>query len=78
MHILKAHEPAPTSCSISACPCLASATECSLCAKNSAAKRVLYKLLEKGIPVRAKAITVADAVDEIYRVYQNSGLGGAR
>lgn len=43
-----------------------------------AAKRVLYKLLEKGIPVRAKAITVADAVDEIYRVYQNSGLGGAR
>ena len=27
-----------TSCSISACPCLASATECSLCAKNSAAK----------------------------------------
>lgn len=43
-----------------------------------AAKRVLYKLLEKGIPVRAKAITVADAVDEIYRVYQNRGLGGAR
>ena len=43
-----------------------------------AAKRVLYKLLEKGIPVRAKAITVADAVDEIYRVYQNSGLGGSR
>ena len=43
-----------------------------------AAKRVLYKLLEKGIPVRAKAITVADAVDEIYRVYQNSGLGGTR
>ena len=43
-----------------------------------AAKRVLYKLLEKGIPVRAKAITVADAVDEIYSVYQNSGLGGAR
>ena len=39
-----------------------------------AAKRVLYKLLEKGIPVRAKAITVADAVDEIYRVYQNSSL----
>lgn len=43
-----------------------------------AAKRVLYKLLEKGIPVRAKAITVADAVDEIYRVYQNSGLGGSK
>ena len=43
-----------------------------------AAKRVLYKLLEKGIPVRAKAITVADAVDEIYILYQNSGLGGAR
>lgn len=43
-----------------------------------AAKRVLYKLLEKGIPVRAKAITVAGAVDEIYRVYQNSGLGGSR
>lgn len=43
-----------------------------------AAKRVLYKLLEKGIPVRAKAITVADAVDDIYIVYQNSGLGGAR
>ena len=38
VHILKAHEPAPTSCSTSACPCLAFATECSLCAKNSAAK----------------------------------------
>lgn len=38
-----------------------------------AAKRVLYKLQEKGIPVRAKAITVPDAVEEIYRVYS----GGA-
>lgn len=42
------------------------------------AKRVLYKLNEKGIPVRTKAITVSDAVDEILRVYQNSSLGGAR
>ena len=42
------------------------------------AKRVLYKLHEKGIPVRTKAITVSDAVDEILRVYRNSSLGGAR
>lgn len=42
------------------------------------AKRVLYKLNEKGIPVRTKAITVSDAVDEILRVYQNGSIGGVR
>lgn len=39
-----------------------------------AAKRVLYKLQSKGIPVRANGITVKDAVEEIMRVYQ----GGMR
>ncbi|MDO4189321.1 MAG: energy-coupling factor transporter ATPase [Lachnospiraceae bacterium] len=34
-----------------------------------ASKRVLYTLQQKGVPVKAKAITVHDAVDEIYRVY---------
>ena len=42
------------------------------------AKRVIYKLNENGIPVRTKAITVSDAVDEILRVYQNGSIGGAR
>ena len=43
------------------------------------AKRVLYKLQEKGIPVRTKAITVPEAVDEIMRVYANGhGFGGQR
>lgn len=43
-----------------------------------ASKRVLCKLQEKGIPVRAKAITVHDAVDEIYRAYSESVVGGYR
>lgn len=34
------------------------------------AKRVLYKLQEKGIPVRAHAVTVPEAVEEILRVYR--------
>lgn len=33
-------------------------------------KRILYKLQKKGIPVKAKAINVKDAADEIVRVYE--------
>ena len=39
--------------------------------------RVLHKLLAKGIPVKTKAITVSDCVDEILRIY-NSNAGGIR
>jgi len=37
--------------------------------------RVLHKLLEKGIPVRTKAITVSECVDEIMRVYSGNAGG---
>lgn len=43
-------------------------------------KRILHLLQEKGIPVKTRAITVDDAVDEIYRVYSENSVsrGNAR